>query len=118
MHPREFKDWLVSVFPDFERYWESGDNYSKEGEDYSLHGVCNEFSNYYREHYRVLAGDQQQRLFGFVEECVANDPDDRNPLANALCTCFLENIAGEASGEAAVHFMGNASREYYIQWVG
>jgi len=116
MNSREFKEWLVSVFPDFEKQWESDENYSKEGEEYTVHGVCIEFTHYYRQNYGALTTNQKKRLFDFIEEVVANDPNDESPMANALCTCFLENIAGEEAGETAIAFMGKASRTYYAQW--
>jgi hypothetical protein len=116
MDKSAFKNWLVSVFPDFERRWESGDNCSKEGDGYTVHGVCVEFTHYYRQSHKALTNSQKKSLFDFIEECIANDPNDKDQLANALCTCFLENIAGEEPGEASAAFMGKASRTYYAQW--
>ena len=116
MTPPELLARLTQLVPGFERAWASPENLSiREDGSFTLHGVCSELTDYFQDHYRELPETRLRTLFAFIEEHV-DGPDDITGPNNALCTCFLENIAGEEAGEAAKPFMGKASRRYYDAW--
>jgi hypothetical protein len=83
---------------------------------FTPHGLCAEFSHFYCEHVAEFGSAEKAELFHIVETLVASDPDDQNPLANALCTCFLENISCTEAGEASQPLMGPVSRAYFDHW--
>ena len=83
---------------------------------FTPHGLCAEFSHFYCDHFADLGLAEKVELFRIVETIVAADPCDRNPLANALCTCFLENISCTEAGEASRPLMGPSSRAYFDPW--
>ena len=115
MNERDLLDFLVSVFPDFEAVWNSETNYSRDKDIYTSHGVCSEFSHYFRENYSKFSNEQLRTLFNKIEEIIES-PKNRDEIDNALCTCFLENIAQTESGNFTKHFMGKRSEEFFNYW--
>ena len=118
LSPSELLQHFIELAPAFESQWQSEHNcHRDEGGSFTLHGVCAEFSVYFRHNLESFPPEILTCLFAFIESHVA-DPDnaDSTSIDNALCTCFLENIASEPSGETAKPFMGANSRAYFDQW--
>ncbi len=117
MTPKNLLRHLIRFAPAFENQWnrETNDSLNDDG-SFSLHGVCSEFSHYFRKHYRDISPIALQELFDFIEMNLVDSEDTDTPLDNALCTCFLENISTEAAGEFAMHWMGPRSRRFFDEW--
>ena len=116
MQTDELRRLLVSLFPAFQSQWDAPDNFHRDGEDFTPHGLCSEFSSFFVAEGLPVDETTARQLFTAIEPIVASDPNDKNPVANALCTCFLENIASTNVGEASIRFMGPASRKYFEFW--
>lgn len=114
MNNEQLLKFFVSLCPEFEKYWDSEGDIYREGDDYTIYGVCSVFSWYYRDNYSEFSHRNLNTLFQKIEEVVS----DENELdaANALCTCFLENIAGEEVGRFSREFMGSKSKEFFDYW--
>ena len=104
---------LVAMFPRFEKLWENDDWKSKDG-SYTLCGLFTEFNNYVRDNFDKMPEQKQKELMDFVESCVT---DDDSELDTAVCTCFLENLAGEPplSGQLR-KYMGPKSVQFFNGW--
>lgn len=111
--------YLVTEFPDFQRRWQRDDNlFVGEEGAFTAHGVCVEFSHYFVE---SDCGDDREataNLFRLIETVLQEDTRDASPIANALATCFLENIAGTPAGARSLEFMGPISLKYTTVWGG
>ena len=84
---------FVQIVPEFEKHWEAERKYNCEPEGhFTLHALCSELSQCFREHYRVLTEVQLAELFEFIELNLVEPGAEETKLDNALCTCFLENI--------------------------
>ena len=128
MTREEVKDFLIKVFPDFSKVWNSADNYQKEKDgDYTYHGLFIEFSPFFRDNIKNFSDVQLKELFSNIEKWEAKETatvedwqsgkvDDAQQLSNAIFTCFLENIAGEVLTERIKPFMGKKSLEYYLHY--
>jgi hypothetical protein len=110
----ELQKFLVQLYPEFGTWWESSD--FRDGREFTPHGVCLEFAHFYSDSGVSLDPRRAWDLFNKVEELVAADPKDNNATANALCTCFLQGIAGTPAGISSAPFMGKATREYFDRW--
>lgn len=115
MNTEEYKNTLVDLFPEFESYWESEDNIYKH-DQFNIHSVTLCFCEYFKFNYKKFTEQQMSRLFEFVEKWVSKDPDDKLLVSNALCTCFLENIAQSEAGDASKKYLGKDSLEYFKKW--
>ena len=117
MNPANLLAQFIAIVPDFEAHWNSDDN-CVIGDDssFTYHGVCAEFSHFFRDRSHAFAESQLTELFALVEQHVIEPAADDNALDNALCTCFLENIASEQCGQTAKRFMGRNSRSFFDQW--
>ncbi|MCC6984723.1 MAG: hypothetical protein IT535_15785 [Bauldia sp.] len=113
----QFRRRLESVFPGFGET--VGDSlFATEDGSLTPHGLCSELSHFYRAHPIDFGSPQIADFFRLVEAIVAADPNDTDPLANALCTCFLENISSTEAGEASRPLMGPATRAFFDPWHG
>lgn len=115
VNEKKLLEYFISAFPDFETTWNSEKNYFLDGEDFTLHGVCAEFSHYFVKHYNELSNEQLKNFFDTIEDLIA-DSEPRSDIDNALCTCFLENIAQTESGAFAKQFMGKRSAKFFDYW--
>lgn len=118
--------YFIQFSPGFKLEWESDRNYNIEDDGtFNYHQVCAEYSTYFTHQdafkeairfditWHESMGDKTMRdLFSMIEEHLNGTGD----LDNALCTCFLENISQTKAGEYALQFMGNKSREFFLQW--
>lgn len=116
MQAAQLRNLLVELYPAFRSQWESAVNLNREGQAFTPHGLCSEFSSFFVEQSLPLNELAAASLFREVEHLVASDPSDKDPVSNALCTCFLENIAQTPVGQASVPFMGPASLRYFEFW--
>jgi hypothetical protein len=117
MSPPQLVDLFVELFPQFRRAWDDeNNNMNRNGDDFTAHGVCAEFSHFYIENGLGADSSKLDRLFEKIEEIVACDPEDKDPVANALCTCFLENIAQTPAGEGSIGFMRPESLKFFRFW--
>ena len=117
MTPRDLLQRFINFAPDFKNRWDSEHNYHRNDDGSStLHGVCGEFSSFYRETYMTWSDATLNELFEFIEWNLVEPEAEETLLDNALCTCFLENIASEPCGQAAKPFMGRKSRAFFDQW--
>jgi len=116
MNKEEFKKWLMSEFPGFQEQWESEENFHKENNEYTFHGLCSEFSHFFIDNVESIDDTKLDKLFKLVESWVTRDSSNKLDISNALCTCFLENIAKTKAGEKAKRFMGKESKEYFNNW--
>ena len=89
---------------------------NRNGDEFTAHGICATFSSFYIEHGFRDESDTLSRLFQKIEALIANDPNDQDPVANALCTCFLENIAQLPAGKKSLPLMGPESRKFFMHW--
>jgi len=111
----EVRARLVRLFPAFDGALVDS-HYSDDEGDFTEHGLWAEFSHFYQEQVSDFASPQIADLFDWIETIVASDPDDQEGLANAVCTCFLENISSTSAGEASLSLMGTSSRAIFAKW--
>ena len=117
MSPSQLLEYLVQLFPTFRDQWDDEENnMNRNGDDFTAHGVCAEFTFFYIQHGLTAEASVLARLFQKIEELVVSDPKDQDPVANAVCTCFLENIAQLPSGEGSIPFMGPESGKFFAHW--
>jgi hypothetical protein len=114
MTSADFRQWLEERFPGFTGSLADSVFVRADG-SFTLHGLCSEFSSFY-EHHVDIRSPEVAELFRLVETTVAADPNDSDEFANALCTCFLENISSTNAGEASLSLMGPASRAFFDAW--
>lgn len=113
MRRDDLLELLCTLFPAFRSYWLADNNYFRNVDDYTSHGICACFSHFYSAFLGQSDDADISRLFASIESVIADDKEDVDATANAVATCFLENIAGTVSGERAKKFMGEASRRYF-----
>ncbi len=112
----ELLELLCRLFPAFRPYWHDEENCFKDLDDYSVHGICACFSHYFSEDFGQHNDAALSQLFASFEAIIVCDKGGDNTAANAVTTCFLENMAGTVVGERARTFMGEESRRYFEYW--
>lgn len=129
MSPQQLLIFFIEIAPEFADEWNFKHNYSiRDDGTFTLHGVCSQFSYYFtsqeffkepslveRTGHPDISLSNLKRLFDFIEKNIYIYEVD-NDLDNALCTCFLENIAKSKAGDYARQFMGKKSQRYYDLW--
>ncbi len=102
---------LIGIFPAFDAHWRSTNNLARrEDGSFTYCGVFMEFGFFFRERYEQLPADCLPELGAFISECAESSNEE---LCTAVCTCFLENMAGEHVGRALhLHLSGEARRFY------
>lgn len=116
--PEQLLERLTTIMPGFQEYWNiEGDLFLDKQGHFSLHGVLAVFSHFIREHHQDISDDQLQKTFDFVEECTLYDANSWAGIANAVYTCFLENLASEGELSRRIRrFMGSNSLKYFDEW--
>jgi hypothetical protein len=116
-NPTEVMEVIIKLAPDFKAYWDKSDNYSREKDgSFSLHGLFSEFGGYIRDAFPHIDKKVRKELFAFIENCAVTDMHSESGVSNAVCTCFLENLAGEGElSEAILSYLGPQSRKYFDQ---
>jgi len=117
VNANDLLDRFVELAPEFRSNWDSDENcFIGDDGHFTLHGVCAEFSHFFRDNHEELSAATMTELFEFIESNVVEPNAPETNLDNALCTCFLENISSERCGETAKPFMGRKAREFFDQW--
>ena len=116
MNKEELLDFFISLFPGFEKAWKSEGNVFCENDNFTSHGVCAEFSHYFKDNFESFSDENLKSLFQQIEEIVTGDAKNENETTNALYTCFLENIAQTEAGNSSEKYLGKKSREYFNHW--
>ncbi len=114
--PEELLAHLSEFVPGFRAAWQETLFIEKDG-SFSVHGVFAEFSAYVLAHFADFDEATWKGLFTYIEQCVTTDTYSEAGIANAACTCFLENIAGEGDLSSTVSpYLGPESRKYFDRW--
>lgn len=108
---------IINMFPEFEIHWEHEDLRKEDNGDYTAHGLMGSFTDFYRDHYLEFEPNQLKGFCDFIEDIVQSDSNDKSDVANAICTCFLENIAGDEEAQKIDPLLGKICKEYYLKWV-
>ncbi|WP_226662456.1 hypothetical protein [Microbulbifer aggregans] len=109
MNTEDYLSKLVAIFPGFEESWKNEDIYREDDGSFTEHSLMACLTDFYRNHFKLYTKSQCIAFSQLMEGIVAPDPDDSDLLANAICTCFLENIAGDKEGEFLRPFLGKLS---------
>lgn len=107
---------MLTLFPEFQRDWDESLFRSESGV-FTLHGLFSEFSHFVPDHFGKMSNEKRRELFNFIESCTRSEDELYNELDEAVCTCFLENIAGEPPlSDEMRSYMGHNSRTYFDFW--
>jgi hypothetical protein len=109
--PTQLLEHLVAIIPKFRSYSDAD-----KCAPFTLHGIFDSFTGFYRERWRAFSTDQLATLGGFVSACMTSEGESL--LNNAVVTCYLETITGELCGdELSLHLTGPALW-YWRNWGG
>lgn len=117
MNKSALESLLISIFPGFQQYWDKEDIHREEDGTFTPHGIMSSFFFYYKENYKNFSADVLREFSNEIEKIVASDPNDTSDVANAICTSFLEMIAGEEEGKVIEPYLGKACKEFYSHWL-
>src|SRR5262245_40257505 len=117
MTEKELETTLISLFPSFSESWKQEDIHREEDGSFTAHGIMSAFTHFYQKNYMSFETKLLERFCCAIEEVVASDPNDRSNVANAICTCFLEMIAGDAEAKRLEPYLGKACKEFYSHWL-
>ena len=117
MNTTELEGALISLFPVFEESWKREDIHREEDGSFTAHGIMSAFTFFFKENYASFPPDLLEEFGRTIEAVVAADPDDKSDVANAICTCFLEMIAGDKEGRRLEPYLGKACKEFYSHWL-
>jgi hypothetical protein len=117
------KTELVSLCPDFVAVWnDRRDLWTTDDGSFTVHGVFGVFSSYIGDRLVQGADPELRTVFEYVESKLTGDDSE---VANAACTCFLENLMNRVPETIPplhlVPFLGPKSREFcraWDQWCG
>lgn len=108
----EYISKLSYFVPEFSERWHSDDSLFNEDNESTIHGVFAEFSHIVIEQLQRETLENKPELFSFIESIVVKNDND----SNAVCTCFLENIAnrfGESiNPDSVIPYLGKASKKF------
>ena len=101
---------LLTIFPEFESYWNSADNdFREENGLFTCCGVFSRFSHFIRENFPNLSPVALDQLGGFVEDCLKEA--SHSDLYDATASCFLENLDAEDITRDLAAYLGPKARE-------
>lgn len=104
---------LIKIIPAFDKHWNSEDIYRAEGGSYNSHGVMGSFLEFYQNNFEILSSQKLNELCVELEKVVSADPADEDPVANAICTMFLELLVDTKAGDKIEPFLGKFCKEYW-----
>ena len=117
MTKKQLLEWLIARFLRFKDWWTEHLKYAADDNGgFTYHGLCQEFGNFFQEHYLGSNEQSLAELFEHIEFQLRNDPEDESDHANAWATCFLENIASTPSGSFAKKHMKPESKLFFQNW--
>jgi hypothetical protein len=108
---------LLSLFPGFAQYWDTEDIHRENDRSFTSHGLMSSFTHYFRSNWQHVSSESLTVFGDEIEKIVAADPNDESEVANAICTCFLENIAGAEAGTALEPYLGKECKVFYDHWI-
>lgn len=117
MNNEELESMLISHFPAFQAHWKREDIDREDDGSFTAHGIMSSFTHFYRGNYANLDSGLLKKFCCAIEEVVASDPNDKSEVANAICTSFLELIAGDVEGKRLEPYLGKACKEFYSHWL-
>jgi hypothetical protein len=114
--PKGILEKLSAILPEFAIRWAQHDNlFTQPNGAFTYCGLFMELTAYICDHFSDMSERQREALFKLVEDCITNDLHD--DLDNAICTCFLENLAGEPPRSTLLRtYMRSKSREFFDLW--
>lgn len=112
--PEQLLTALIRMFPSFQAHWDEDDNLFRDDGVYTVHGVFSLFSWYVRDHFAAMSEAKRVELAQFAESCISDD--DTDLVDNAVCTCFLENLAGEPPANLVRLYLLPKSLAYFSDW--
>ena len=109
---------FVAICPDFKKRWEEEkDDWSDDNGLITFCGLFSIISRFERENFARMPPQQQKQLMRFIESCTIAEGEDDTELDTAVCTCFLENLAGEPPLSAQLRtYMGPNSLAFFNFW--
>ena len=113
LSPNLMLNRILNEFPDFKAQWEDSLFRGDDG-SFTYHGLFSELSWYVRDHFGQMDEQKRESLFDLIELSISEE--DRSDLENAVCTCFLENLASEPLSPELKGYMKDKTREYFEQW--
>jgi len=118
MPPEELFKTICEITPDFKNYWGKADNYFRNDEGLgTIHGIFAEYSGFIKTNIRNIEDKDMINLFNFVEKCINEEPNSESGISNAVCTCFLENLAGEGDlSNSILKYLGTKSKDYFKKY--
>ena len=106
---------LTRLFPAFAaQCCDPGSLFISEYGTFTYCGLFCELTNYVRDHFKTMPAPQRVELFNVTEGCITNHVEDE--LDTAVCTCFLENLAGEELSSELRRYMGPKALAFFNQW--
>jgi hypothetical protein len=116
--PKGLLENLVQIAPEFLSVWDNENNlFIDEDGSFSVHGVFTEYSSFIRDNFGLLDENRRKKLFDYIEECVTTDIHSEIGVSNAVCTCFLQNLAGEGTlSNTILNYLGVESKKYFDKW--
>lgn len=111
--------YLVDHFPEFNKQWESEDNYNiSDNGSFTAAGLCAEFSQYYIDEFGSIDQRCKESLFRMIEWLLseAKEGGELVGLSNCIKSCFLENISQTEAGEISKVLMGSVTRSFFDEW--
>jgi hypothetical protein len=104
---------LIEIIPAFDAHWKGEDIYKEEDGSFTPHGLMGSFLEYYQYNYEKLSLRTLSSLCIEFEKVVSADPTDQDPVANAICTMFLELLVDTNPGNKIEPLLGKSCKEYW-----
>lgn len=104
---------LIKIIPTFADHWKNDDIYKEDDVSFTPHGLMGSFLDFYQNNHEYLNPQQLSRLCLEFEKIVSADIFDKDPVANAICTMFLELLVDTKLGEKIEPFLGKACKKFW-----
>lgn len=112
----ELRDFLIGLFPDADPRFLTSLYLNDEDGKFGECGLLSAFTDHYLQRIDDFQSPQVAALFERLEAIMAADTHRTDPMANAVATCFLENISSTQAGEAGRPLMGPATLQFFMGW--
>src|SRR5262249_34064483 len=112
---RDVLDRLIQLFPAFAAYWDSeGDIYRDKDGSFAVCGVFLVFTGFVREHYQGFNPSVVDLLATYLDHLMR---ESDGTIAEAVATCFLENVTDEPFSQNLRSHLRGRPLEYFSQFV-